>query len=140
VTVQWATPDNGGAEISAYTIYFRNSDELTYSEEPVNCDGSNSAIIAALECNIPAAILNAAPFNLPWGTDVHVKVSATNFRGESVHSSLGIGAIIIAVPDSPINLTEDDNLRTSTTLGLTWSDGLDDGSLAVLDYKITVNS
>ena len=65
-------------------------------------------------------------------------MSATNVRGESVHSSLGSGAIIIAVPDSPINLAEDDNLRTSTTLGLTWSNGPDDGSLAVLDYKITV--
>jgi hypothetical protein len=140
VTVQWVAPANGGDTISAFTIYIRNSDDLTFSVEPINCDGSDSDIVAALECNIPAALLHETPFSLPWGTDVHVKVSASNVKGESVHSLLGNGAIIIAVPDAPILLTEDDALRTSTTLGLTWSPGADDGSLTLIDYKITVQS
>lgn len=47
---------------------------------------------------------------------------------------------MISVPEAPINLTEDIILRTQTSLGLSWSDGLDDGSLPVIDYKITVTS
>jgi hypothetical protein len=38
---------------------------------------------------------------------------------------------MIAVPEPPISLTEDIILRTQTSLGLTWLDGLDDGSLPV---------
>ena len=47
---------------------------------------------------------------------------------------------MIAIPEPPINLTEDSTLRTSTSLGINWSDGLDDGSLPVIDYKVTVVS
>jgi hypothetical protein len=47
---------------------------------------------------------------------------------------------MISVPEPPINLTEEIILRTQTSLGITWSDGLDDGSLPVIDYKITVTS
>jgi hypothetical protein len=96
--------------------------------------------MSASKCNIAAYLLHVAPFNLPWGTNVHVKVSASNVKGESIHSEVASGATIIAVPDAPILLGENPVLRTSTTLGLIWSPAIDDGSLPVLDYKLSVKS
>jgi hypothetical protein len=37
---------------------------------------------------------------------VKVKVIATNVKGDSLESTAGDGAIIIAAPDAPINLAE----------------------------------
>lgn len=47
---------------------------------------------------------------------------------------------MIAVPETPIQLTEVLSLRTSTTLGIVWSPGLDDGSLSVIDYTVRVTA
>ena len=40
------------------------------------------------------------------------------------------------MPDAPVSLTEDVSLRSSTTLGFTWSDGAHDGGLAVESYRV----
>jgi len=42
------------------------------------------------------------------------------------------------VPDSPINLLEDITQRTSSTDGLTWADGSNDGGVAIIDYRINM--
>ena len=44
------------------------------------------------------------------------------------------------MPDAPVSLAENRNERTSTTLGLTWSDGLDSGGLSITKYRVTVSS
>jgi hypothetical protein len=74
ITVTWQAPDNGGAEITAYSIFFRESDGTSYSLELSECDGSQPAIISALSCSVNSYTLHEAPFSLPWGTDVHAKV------------------------------------------------------------------
>lgn len=48
VVVSWVAPDNRGATISSYTITLRQSDELTFSEDTIDCDGTNSDIVANL--------------------------------------------------------------------------------------------
>jgi hypothetical protein len=48
--------------------------------------------------------VRAAPFNLVWGSSVYAKVIAGNVVGSSQASSIGNGAVILTVPDSPINL------------------------------------
>jgi hypothetical protein len=78
-----------------------------------------------------------APFNLPWGSSVWAKVTANNIKGSS-ESEAGNGAVIITKPDSPINLVEETSLRSTTTLGLTWNAGLDDGGTPLLDYRISM--
>lgn len=90
------------------------------------------------ECSIPSIVLHEAPFNLPWASSIYVKVLATNLYGSSEQSEAGNGGIIYALPDPPINLTENLIERTYTTLGFSWSDGPDPGGLPVIDYKVTV--
>jgi hypothetical protein len=65
---------------------------------------------------------------------------ATNSKGDSPISQAGGGGVMIAVPEAPIDLSEVLSLRTSTTLGITWSPGLDDGSLPVIDYTVRVTA
>lgn len=42
VTVSWFAPDNAGSPITAYSIFIRQNDMITYSLELSNCDGSVS--------------------------------------------------------------------------------------------------
>ena len=107
-----------------------------YAEEATNCDGSDATIRDQQTCTIPVNALKAAPFNVPWGTDITVKIIATNTKGDSDESNPGHGAIITTIPDSPVSLAENIVFRTSTTLGLTWLDGVDNGGDVIYDYKI----
>jgi hypothetical protein len=45
ITVSWVAPDNGGTEITSYTIYIRESDEQTFSVHLGDCDGTLESII-----------------------------------------------------------------------------------------------
>lgn len=51
--------------------------------------------------------------------------------GESDQSTAGNGAYYNRVPDAPISLVEDITVRTSTTDGLGWSDGANDGGVPI---------
>ncbi len=73
-----------------------------------------------------------------------VRVSAINAYGNSLNSTSGFGldsttgsgGILITNPDPPISLSEVVSLRTNTTLGLSWVNGLSDGGSPVLDYTV----
>jgi hypothetical protein len=135
IVTSWQTPDNGGSPITSFTIEFRHSDGTTFSTEPVNCSGSDPS---QLSCQIPATILNAAPFSLAWGDSVYAIVTATNIYGNSLASNEGNGGIIVRIPDAPLSLLEDETQRTATTLGLVWTNGVENGGLAILDYRINI--
>jgi hypothetical protein len=105
VVVNWSEPIANGAEITAYTLYFRGSDYGDYMTTSA-CDGSDPVIFANLECTVPVSVFKAAPYNLPWGEHMWAKVEAINIQGSSVESNPGDGAFIIVKPDAPINLAE----------------------------------
>jgi hypothetical protein len=86
VIISWVAPDDGGSPILKYTIMIRQSDGVTYTVEPANCDGSKPAIKDSLQCTVPVTALRALPFTLEWGTNVHAKVFATNKYGDSLLS------------------------------------------------------
>lgn len=121
----WFKPDDGGSPITSYSVYFAQSDGVTYTKQLTDCDASTAAIMAALSCTVPALSLHKTPFSLPWGSSVYAKVIATNFYGDSFYSNAGNGAIILAVPDVPINLIENLQERSGSTLGITWNNGAD---------------
>lgn len=72
-----------------------------------------------------------------WGTDIYVKVIAHNSKGSSLESKPGHGTKITTSPDAPINLTENRLIRTSSSIGLIWDQGADNGGDVILDYKIS---
>ena len=106
VVLTWDTPYNGGAIIESYTIVIIKHDG-TYAEDLINCDGTEATIMTDTTCTIPISTLKAAPYSLPWGASIYVKVLATNEAGPSPYSTPGNGAIILTIPESPQNLVED---------------------------------
>lgn len=60
-----------------------------------------------------------------------------NIRGSSLTSADGNGAIILTNPDSPLNLQNDADVTTGSMIGLKWTEGVDNGGSAVIDYKIS---
>ena len=46
VAVSWVAPYNGGSPIYAYHIVMQTSDGVTFAEEPVFCDGTDSTIVS----------------------------------------------------------------------------------------------
>jgi len=114
VEVSWTAPsDLGGAApvaITAYRILLRHSDGATFSESPSG-SGCNpvsptdiALVVAANSCSIEMSILRGAPFNLPQGALVVVKVQAQNVIGWSAESninSLGAAAEVQTEPHTP---------------------------------------
>jgi hypothetical protein len=114
----------------------RHSDDITFSEELVSCDGTDSSIVTNVQCSIPSATLNAAPYNIDWGNSVYAKLSAINIYGESSMSLEGNGGIIITKPDPPTNIIEDIAQRTLNSIGFYWEQGASDGGSIVIDFRI----
>jgi hypothetical protein len=118
VLVSWSLPDTRGSPITGYTIKIRESDDLTFTHSIADCNGSTSTIISSRSCLIPISTLRSAPFNLPWGSSVFAKVSATNLYGTSDESLQGNGAVILTVPDAPRSVQDDPLVTSGTQIAL----------------------
>lgn len=77
------------------------------------------------------------PYSHTWGSSIYAKVYATNIKGDSIESLAGNGAKILRVPDAPVSLSNVPSVTSSSTIGLTWLDGADNGGTAILDYIIS---
>lgn len=111
---------------------------MTFTEDTVNCDGTQSDIISTTQCSVPITTLLTAPYSLNHLDSIYAVVVANNVKGSSPASDAGNGAIIITVPDKPINLSEDSLLRTLTDLGITWTEGASNGGSVVIDYRVSM--
>ena len=78
-------------------------------------------MIDSAECSIPVADLLAAPYSLPWGSEVFAKVKATNIKGVSNFSDVGNGAVLITIPNAPSNFVNDAALTTGKDIALEWT-------------------
>ena len=104
VRISWLAPNFRGYAITKYVIKIRQSDDVTFTEEPISCDGSDPAIMSALSCLVPISTLKTTPYSIEWGLSIWATVTAYNLYGPSVESDPGNGAIILTIPDAPINL------------------------------------
>ena len=64
--------------------------------------------------------LRVAPYHLTWGSSVFAKVMAINIKGNSLVSDEGNGAVILTVPDAPIELIDLPMMTSSSQIGLSW--------------------
>lgn len=136
VVFDWAAPADNGTPITAYNVYFRQSDD-TYSTETVYCDGSDSLIVSTTTCTVPLSTLRAAPFGLAdLGSAINIRVNALNAYGTSPLSEMGSGAIMQLVPDAPINLANVPEITLDDKIGLSWEDGASNGGTSIVDYQI----
>jgi len=52
----------------------------------MSCPGTDSTIISSRTCSIPVYVVRASPYNLPWGSSVFARMTATNAYGLSAMS------------------------------------------------------
>ncbi len=132
--ISWTTPYDGSSVILKYKVEIMQAGGSVFTEDKTNCDGATSSVILAAGCKVPISALLAAPYNLPWGSSIYVKVTAINVVGSSIASNAGNGAVILTSPDPPKNLADDALVTNKDTIGFTWQDGDANGGTAVLDY------
>ena len=135
VVVTWTAPFNNGATITSYMVEIKQSD-YTFAQELTYCDASQTAIVQSQTCSIPILTLLDAPFSLELGGSVYARVTATNYYGDSEVSDEANGAVVVVLPDAPINLADDTSVTSASVIGLVWDDGVSDGGTAILDYFI----
>ena len=82
---------------------------------------------------MPIDTLQAAPYNLPWGSSIFARISATNDYGTSDFSASGNGAIILTVP-SPVTVANYASLTSASQVTITWTRAAENGGTAVLHY------
>lgn len=136
VTVAWTLPSDTGSPITAYRVFLQEIDTGIYTEETIDCVGTDQTVIDNASCDVAVSTLLAAPYWLDGGDSVYAKVIAINVYGSSDISSEGNGAYYRRIPDVPVNLQEDISVRSASTDGLTWGDGVNNGGVPILDYKI----
>lgn len=132
----WDKPYNGASQITSYTIAIRQSDEVTFTPDDVNCNGATPAIVATRTCTVPVAALRAEPYSLEWGSSVFIKVSANNIIGEGPFSEAGNGAVMLTTPEPPVNFANDPLITNSNRIGLVWEANPLDGGSSVIDYTL----
>ena len=102
-----------------------------------DCDHSLTALLTNKYCYVPVSVLTAAPFSLSWGAPIFATVIAQNLYGDSAESQPGNGAYMLTNPSEPLNLREETSMRTASTLGLVWDQGIFDGGESVSSYAVS---
>jgi hypothetical protein len=135
VMLAWNAPVDNGATVTAYRIFIVQHDGVTYSEETVQCVGTDPTLVSTRECVVPLTLLRAAPYSLVLDDEIYIKIISINSFGESEYSTPGNNAKLQLVPDKPI-LSNDDTVTSGTEIGLTWVEGASNGGTAVIDFKL----
>jgi hypothetical protein len=137
VQITWTLPYDGASPITSYTILIRESDDVTFTEESINCDGTDYDIMTNLECFVPISKLLVAPYSLAWGSSIYAKVTAANLIEYSEYSDAGNGAIILTSPDAPYTLVNVPSITAKHQIGLDWESLTNSGGAAVLDFTVS---
>lgn len=101
-------------------MLIRHSDGVLFSEELINCDGTDETIVSETKCLVPISSFITTPFNLEFGSSVWAKVRATNLVGDSSYSAVGNGGILLTTPGPPLSLSDNVAVSDKTQIGLTW--------------------
>jgi hypothetical protein len=103
----------------------------------ITCDEDTATLLSGRICTFPISSLKTTPFNLAWGVEVVAKLTAINVYGSStVSAESQSGAIILTVPDAPLNLANDAELTTGSQIALTWNQGVENGGTPVIDFSL----
>lgn len=73
VHIDWVAPFNGGATITGYRVQIRTVANV-WVQDTANCDASQEAVTAATECITYLSTLTNAPFSLPFGESIDIKM------------------------------------------------------------------
>jgi len=136
IVVDWTAPNDNGATITSYTIKIKHND-LSFSTELTNCDGTVAAIKTNTQCTIPITTLQASPYSLPDLSTVKATVLATNDVGASATSSEGGTAVLpntATAPDTPAAPT---TTVSGSNIIVDWNAPSDNGA-TITSYTVKI--
>lgn len=84
---------------------------------------------------MPFAALVGAPYNLPYGSSIFARVTASNSYGSSITSDAANGAIILDVP-SVVTVVNQAAGTSASKITIEWSEPAVEGGTPVIDYEI----
>lgn len=87
VRISWIKPTEYGAPITSYAIVVKDPGATYHAMTPNYCDGTQTAILTALACEVPLSVLIDGPFNLAFDALVVAKVTASNSNGAGTQSA-----------------------------------------------------
>lgn len=118
--ISWTAPDGNGETIDYYRITLRESDGTTFTEDIVNCDGTDATIVSDLYCEVPMTTLLASPYDLSAGDLIIAVIEAHNVWGYSTASpENGSGIVVSTTPDQMATPTMD-STSSNTQLVVDW--------------------
>lgn len=82
VVIEWTVIDRG-SPITSVQVWIRESDGLTFTTESTYCVSNDATVLSAMSCSVPVSALITDPYNLPFGSSIYAKVTATNLYGAS---------------------------------------------------------
>jgi hypothetical protein len=85
---------------------------------------------------VPFSALLAAPFSIPYGLELQVRVFAYNSYGDSDSSQIAGNVVLVTYPDPPVNVRENPAFRGPTTIYLEWDHGPSDGGSPITEYDL----
>jgi len=140
VIVSWEKPNDGGLPILEYRVEIRitatkwfdqdNNKVKRFYSTNLNC-GKDPSV---LSCNIPMAVLQEAPYELPLAGHIVVRVSARNDFGWGLPSAINSqGPRIYRHPS--IMLKPNSEIIDINTIMVSWRPALGGGS-RVLGYEL----
>lgn len=118
----------------SYLVMVLKQDSLAFAQ--VACDEMTDNVIQTTTCTVPINQLKNPPFNLAWGASIQANIVAVNKYGQSLVSDAGNGAIILTIPDAPVNLANNPSSTTGSQIALSWAQGTSNGGTPVLDFTI----
>lgn len=84
VTVSWIAPIANGYPVHEYKILVEEKDTGVFTQESVDCDGTDADVVANRQCTISLETLKAAPYNLVKDDSVNIRIVSVNTYGDSV--------------------------------------------------------
>jgi len=101
-------------------VYILQHDKVTYTQESIDCIGTDASVLANRECLIKLDTLIVAPYSLVLNEEIWAKVIATNVYGDSPFSAAGNVGLTKLIPDAPINLANNAAITDAAKIGLVW--------------------
>lgn len=120
VKVSWPNHLTNGSPITGYKVYILQHDKVTYTQESIDCIGTDASVLANRECLIKLDTLIVAPYSLVLNEEIWAKVIATNVYGDSPFSAAGNVGLTKLIPDAPINLANNAAITDAAKIGLVW--------------------
>jgi hypothetical protein len=93
--ISWAAPSDNYKTITAYAIEVRNAAGTLYHADTTHCDGASAAVVSSLYCEVPVAVLRAAPYDLALQDLVVARVRAINELGAGPFSDANTDGALI---------------------------------------------